>query len=63
VRLMEHAGRATDCRLTLRRPDGAATVHLGPYQLKTVLVARSGGRLRFRETNLLEERGKEGIGP
>lgn len=55
VRLMEHAGRATKCGLVLRGPDGRTTVRLGPYQLKTVRVRRTGRRLAFRETNLIEE--------
>ncbi len=55
LRLMEHAGRKTECRLRFHRPEGKADVAIGPYQLKTLLVRRSGRGLRAVETNLVEE--------
>lgn len=55
VRLLEHAGRRTACRLLVHRPEGKVDVCLGPYQLKTLLVRRTAQGLRFTETNLVEE--------
>jgi alpha-mannosidase len=55
IRLMEHAGRRTECQLSLKRPNGRVRVTIGPYRLKTILVRRSGKRLVFTETNLVEE--------
>lgn len=55
IRLMEHAGRRTNCELVLRNPNGRTKLTMDPYRLKTVLVRKSKKGLVFRETNLVEE--------
>lgn len=54
IRLHEAAGLATEARVSL---DGAPpfTVQLRPHAIKTLVVTREGARVRWRESNLLEE--------
>jgi alpha-mannosidase len=53
IRLMEHEGQKTYCRISFY--EGEVVVPVEPYQLKTISVQRTKHGLKFTETNLVEE--------
>lgn len=55
IRLIEHEGRKTHCRIRFPETGAETTLSIGSYQLKTILVRRTNRGLKFIETNLIEE--------
>jgi len=55
IRLLEHAGKATDCNVKLAGYAKQGSVKLGPYQLKTIEVCRKGNSLSFKEVSSVED--------
>ncbi|MCJ8329001.1 MAG: hypothetical protein HRT89_03820 [Lentisphaeria bacterium] len=54
IRLLEHAGKETVCKLKLAGNAKQATINFTPYQLKTIEVSRKGKIIHFKETNSVE---------
>lgn len=55
IRVLEHAGKKTNCNVKLAGYAKQGVVALGPYQLKTVEVSRNGKSVSFKEVSSVED--------
>jgi alpha-mannosidase len=54
IRLQERAGNATRASIKSRLLGLDQTIQFAPWELKTLVIKRSNGRVEMRETSLLE---------